>query len=243
MCVSLSVLCVRLLLSLLLMRTWCVRDDLANPDGEKYQKAWQGVIRALKISNLHEQDPRGSNKSSTGRALPTLAKTKFGHRVLPSLTKPSVANTNLRQTHDQVWQDKNWDFFKLGTAQRSNTNRAATRNTPQHREGPTKTVPKGDPEPRNIGWGPNGGARTHKIGAPKGGAPHGGATRKGGHPKGWGAQKFALFSPLPPQFSFFLPSLGGLLVEFWWCFEAPGLSNVHVRSSRAVVCVKPRREP
>ena len=26
------------------------------------------------------------------------------------------------------------------------------------------------------------------------------------------------FFPLPPQFSFFLPSLGGLLVEFCWCF-------------------------
>ena len=27
------------------------------------------------------------------------------------------------------------------------------------------------------------------------------------------------FSSLPPPFSFCLPSLGGLLVEFWWCFE------------------------
>ena len=35
-----------------------------------------------------------------------------------------------------------------------------------------------------------------------------------------GGQNFALFFPLPPQFYFFLPSLGGLLVEFWWCFEA-----------------------
>ena len=31
-------------------------------------------------------------------------------------------------------------------------------------------------------------------------------------------KNFALFpSPPPPQFSFFLPSLGGLLLEFWWC--------------------------
>ena len=27
------------------------------------------------------------------------------------------------------------------------------------------------------------------------------------------------FCPLPPQNSFFLLCLGGLLVEFWWCFE------------------------
>ena len=34
-----------------------------------------------------------------------------------------------------------------------------------------------------------------------------------------GPPKISLFFfPLPPQFSFFLLSLGGLLVEFWWCF-------------------------
>ena len=33
------------------------------------------------------------------------------------------------------------------------------------------------------------------------------------------AQNFALFFfPLPPHCSFFLPSLGGPFVEFWWCF-------------------------
>ena len=37
-----------------------------------------------------------------------------------------------------------------------------------------------------------------------------------------GAPNFALFFHLPPQFSFFLLSLGGLLVEFSWCFETPG---------------------
>ena len=31
--------------------------------------------------------------------------------------------------------------------------------------------------------------------------------------------KFRAFFPLPPQFSFFLLSLGGPFVEFWWCFE------------------------
>ena len=40
--------------------------------------------------------------------------------------------------------------------------------------------------------------------------------------------KFRSFFPLPPQFSFFLPSLGCLLVEFWWCLKAPGPSNARV---------------
>ena len=46
----------------------------------------------------------------------------------------------------------------------------------------------------------------------------------------------------PPKISFstlrrnfFFPSVGSLLVESWWCSGAPGPSNVHVRSSRAVV--------
>ena len=30
--------------------------------------------------------------------------------------------------------------------------------------------------------------------------------------------KFRLFSPLPPQNSFFSSLSGGLLVDFWWCF-------------------------
>ena len=46
------------------------------------------------------------------------------------------------------------------------------------------------------------------------------------------AQNFALFSFLPPQFSFFL-SLGVLSLNFVGVFEASGPSDVHV--------VKPRR--
>ena len=57
---------------------------------------------------------------------------------------------------------------------------------------------------------------------------------EGWGPQGWGAQNFALFVPSPATF-FFLLSLGSLLVEFWWCFEAPGPSNVHVWSYRVVV--------
>ena len=63
-----------------------------------------------------------------------------------------------------------------------------------------------------------------RVGAPKGRAPKG------------GAQNFALsFFALPPQFAFFLPFIGGLLVNLSGVFEVPGPSNVHVRSSRVVV--------
>ena len=51
-----------------------------------------------------------------------------------------------------------------------------------------------------------------RRGGPKGGAPKGGA-------EGWGAQNFALFFSLcRPHVRSFCLSLGGLLVEFWWCF-------------------------
>ena len=95
------------------------------------------------------------------------------------------------------------------------------------------------------GGGPKGGGpEPRKSGAPKGGAP------KGGAPEGWGprrvgartvgAQNFALFFPSPATvFILFSLSFGlfrGILVVF----EAPGRSNVHVWSSRAVVC-EPRR--
>ena len=59
-----------------------------------------------------------------------------------------------------------------------------------------------------------------KGGTPKGGELKGGATKEGGR-----AQNFALLSLSCHNFPF---SLGGLFVEFWWCFEAPGPSNVHV---------------
>ncbi len=64
--------------------------------------------------------------------------------------------------------------------------------------------------------------------------PKGGASRRVGA-RTVGAQNFALF-PLPPQFLFLLPSLVGLFRGILVVFEAPGRSNVHVWSSRAVVC-------
>ena len=37
-------------------------------------------------------------------------------------------------------------------------------------------------------------------------------------PKGGGPEISRFFFSLPPEISFFLLSLVGLLVEFWWCF-------------------------
>ena len=62
-----------------------------------------------------------------------------------------------------------------------------------------------------------------------GGGSKGGGS-KGGGPEGWEAQNFALFFLL-------WGSSRGILVVF----EVPGRSNVHVWSSRAVVC-EPRRQ-
>ena len=45
---------------------------------------------------------------------------------------------------------------------------------------------------------------------------------KGGAPKGGGPKISRFFFPLPPQFSFFSPSLGGPFVEFWWCLKRRG---------------------
>ena len=60
-----------------------------------------------------------------------------------------------------------------------------------------------------------------------------------GPPFPWTAQKFALFFPLPPQFSFFPSLSGGLLVEFWWCLKTRTLKCA--RLEFAGCRVKPRR--
>ena len=87
-------------------------------------------------------------------------------------------------------------------------------------------------------WGPEGWGR--RVGARRVGA----RTQKkwgpeGWSPEGWWPKISRFFFTLPPQNLFFSSLSGGLLVEFWW-FEAPGRSNVHVWSSRVVVC-EPRR--
>ena len=72
------------------------------------------------------------------------------------------------------------------------------------------------------GWGPEGvGARTQKSGARRVGGLRVGARRVGG-------PKFHSFRSLfRLHFHSFCP-LGGLLVEIWRCFQAPGPSNVCV---------------
>ena len=94
------------------------------------------------------------------------------------------------------------------------------------------------------GGGSNGGGS--KGGGSKGGGSKGGGS-KGGAPKAAGrvradrvgAQNFAFFFPCPAaKFVLFFPLWGssrGILVVF----EAPGRSNVHVWSSRAVVVRAP----
>ena len=59
------------------------------------------------------------------------------------------------------------------------------------------------------------------LGGPEGWAPQGVGPRRG-RPRRVGAQNFVLFFRLPPQFSFILPSLGCLLVEFWWFLKRRG---------------------
>ena len=59
-----------------------------------------------------------------------------------------------------------------------------------------------------------------KGGSPKGGAPKGSGSKGGA--RRVGGPKFRAFFPLSRHHCHsFLPSLGGLIVEFWWCFEAP----------------------
>ena len=80
----------------------------------------------------------------------------------------------------------------------------------QSRVWPISVAPKGGGA---EGWW------ARRVVGPKGGGPEGWRQpRKSGAPKG-GGPKFRAFFPLPPQFSFFSPSLGGPSVEFWWCLK------------------------
>ena len=64
---------------------------------------------------------------------------------------------------------------------------------------------------------------------------------EGWGPEGWGPERWGpkisrFFFPLPPQNSFFSSLSFGLFRGILVVFEASGPSNVHVWSSRAVVC-------
>ena len=91
-------------------------------------------------------------------------------------------------------------------------------------------------------WGPEG--WSPEGWSPEGWSPEGwspeGWSPEGWSPEGWGAQNFALFFPSPATKFFLFFPLYSLLVEFWWCLKRRRPSNVHVWSSRAVVC-EPRR--
>ena len=102
--------------------------------------------------------------------------------------------------------------------------------------------------PRRVGPPPRVGGQTQKkwgpevVGPRRVGARRVGPRRVGPRrvgPRRVGAQNFALFFPLPSQFFIFSLSFG-LFREILVVFEAPVRSNVHVWSSRAVVC-EPRR--
>ena len=82
------------------------------------------------------------------------------------------------------------------------------------RVGPEVWAPKGD---RRVGPKPQ--KKVERRGGRVG--------SEGWSPEGWEAQNFALFFPLPSQFLFF-PLSGWLLVEFWWCFEAPQMCTFRV---------------
>ena len=64
-------------------------------------------------------------------------------------------------------------------------------------------------EPNSEGW------RPRRVGPRKVWPRRVGPRRVGG-------PKFRVFSPLPPQFAFFLVSLECLFVEFWWCLRRRG---------------------
>ena len=66
------------------------------------------------------------------------------------------------------------------------------------------------------GFPKGGGPNLEKLG-PRRVGPEGWSLKGGAHRVG-GPKFRVFFFPLPPQFSFFSPSLGGPFVEFWWCF-------------------------
>ena len=86
-------------------------------------------------------------------------------------------------------------------------------------------------------------AQRQKKWAPKVGALKGVRGAKGG-PEGWGAQNFALFSPLPPQFSFFFFFLWVFSRAILVVFEAPGPTTLKIDSGApASSCVPTQKLP
>ena len=143
----------------------------------------------------------------TASSKPSIGVQEVGGQVSPSLAKPSVAKQNLNQVWP-VWPTPSLCFQGRGGGEGS-----------RHPGGP------GGAPSENGALKAGEGERTQKNVSPKSGPQ--GWVPKGGAPK---ISRF--FFPLPPQFSCFLPSLGCLLAEFWWCFEDPAAPTKVARVSR-----------
>ena len=103
------------------------------------------------------------------------------------------------------------------------------------RRGPHQDRPPSSPPDRPPPGPPSPGPPSFKAaGPPSPGPPSPG-------PPSAGPPKISLFLfRLPLPFSFILPSLGGLLVEFWWCFRSAGTLRCALLGSWGC-CVKPWR--
>ena len=93
-----------------------------------------------------------------------------------------------------------------------------------------------------VGWwagrvvGGSGPEGVGRVGAWRGGGV--GARREGAQREG-GGPKFRAFLSLPPEISFFLPSLGGLLVEFLLVFVSCGTPAAPKPLGLAILLPKP----
>ena len=139
------------------------------------------------------------------------------NRALPTLAKRSLAKLFYEVGPNQLWPTPTLAKLSLANTKFGQT----IFGEPVRVGGGRGRGPKGEGGARTVG------PRRREGDEPRNMGPQRAGPRRVG-PLRWGAQHFAFFFPLPPQFSFSLPSLAGLLVEFWWFFEALGPSNVNV---------------
>ena len=140
-------------------------------------------------------------------------------RASPTLAKRSLANTNFGQT--KFGQHQLWSRHQPTLAKPSLANTILVL---QGRVGSW------------FGWWSGSGLQTQKHEAPKGGAPQVGPVKRTPQV---GPEHSRFFFPLPPHVSFSLPSLEGLLEEYWWCFCAGTIKCARLEFSGCRV--KPRR--
>ena len=155
------------------------------------------------MSVTHRSEPQPPAPPPPGRDLrrpsPTwanlfshLGQSYSGHRLMPTLAKPTLAILIGR-----LWPNRLWpSLLKPTLAKPTLAKFGVSVFWPSFSKTRTEQQKKGV-GPRRVGpegWGAKGGV-------PKGGRP-----------------KFRAFFPLPPSFRSFLCLSGCLLVEFWWCF-------------------------